>query len=295
MSASGGGEARVALEAFFGAGLAAVDPERRVRAWSEGLAERNHGRRLYVLAGGKAAGPMARAAVAALTPRIAGGLVVTADGHDAGPPDLECLHAAHPLPDARSARAGAEWLARARALGEDDTLVVLLSGGASALLTTPVPGIDLADLRATTEALLKGGASIGELNAVRKHLTRCSGGRLAAATRARVELAAVSDVIGDDLATIGSGPLQPRPDHVRAGARRVGASSPRRRSHRGDRVARAGGARHRISSRLRRPPASSRASEPRWSPATRTPSPRSRQRPTAPGSRASGSRSRSRG
>jgi glycerate-2-kinase len=91
-------------------------------------------------------------------------------------------------------------------------LVVLLSGGASALLTTPLPGLDLADLRGTTELLLRSGADIAELNCVRKHLSAVSGGRLAAATRAAgVWVLAISDVLGDEFATIGSGPCTADP------------------------------------------------------------------------------------
>ena len=102
-------------------------------------------------------------------------------------------------------------LAFAAQAGSDEALVVLLSGGASALLTAPLAGLELVELRATTLLLLESGAEIGELNCVRKHLTAVSGGRLAAATRAsRVLVLAISDVLGDDLGTDRLGTVRAR-------------------------------------------------------------------------------------
>lgn len=119
----------------------------------------------------------------------------------AGPAD-----AAHPLPDERSVQRGARALAVAREAAADDVLLVLISGGASSLLAGPADGITLADKRATVRQLLAAGAPIGELNAVRKHLSAIKGGLLAAATRARVCALLISDVVGDDPAVIASGP-----------------------------------------------------------------------------------------
>jgi len=116
------------------------------------------------------------------------------------------------VPDARCPAAGEAALAEARAADPGDWLVVLLSGGASSLLTTPLPGLDLEDLREATALLLASGAPIAELNALRRHLTAVSGGRLATATRAgRVVVLAISDVLGDAPEVIGSGPCSPDP------------------------------------------------------------------------------------
>ncbi len=209
------------LEALFRAALAAVEPGRAVRR-----AIRRDGTRLevagdalpedagcVVLAIGKAAAPMAAAFADEAGERVRRGLIVTRDGAAASPvPQHVLREAGHPLPDARSAAAGAEALALAAAAESSETLVVLLSGGASALTSCPAPGVGLDALRETTELLLRAGAEIAELNCVRKHLTRIAGGRLAAATRARATLVlAISDVRGDDWATLGSGPCAADP------------------------------------------------------------------------------------
>ena len=119
----------------------------------------------------------------------------------AGPAD-----ASHPLPDGRSVRLAERALAIARAAAADDLLLVLLSGGASSLLAVPAAGLTLDDKRATIRRLLLAGASIHELNAVRKHISGIKGGQLAAATPARVVALLISDVVGDDPAVIASGP-----------------------------------------------------------------------------------------
>ncbi|HEX4406440.1 MAG TPA: DUF4147 domain-containing protein, partial [Polyangia bacterium] len=117
----------------------------------------------------------------------------------------------HPTPTARSVAAGEAALAFVRALAPTDRLLVLLSGGASSLMCAPAPGLTLDDKRATTGAVMRGGASIGMLNAVRKHLSAIKGGRLALESRAPVTVLAISDVIGGEPATIGSGPFSPDP------------------------------------------------------------------------------------
>jgi hydroxypyruvate reductase len=203
--------ARDRLAAVWWAGLAAVEPEAAL-----GRALARDGDRLRLagvsvdparccaLAIGKAALGMARGLAAAARPRL--GLAVAREA-GAAPAGFRVELGSHPLPDARSAAAGDAALALARAVRPDETLVVLLSGGASALLARPLGEIDPAELRTVTELLLRSGAEISELNCVRKHLTAVSGGRLAAATAAsRVAVLAISDVLGDDLATIASGP-----------------------------------------------------------------------------------------
>jgi hydroxypyruvate reductase len=170
------------------------------------------GRRLVLIAAGKAAGTMARAAEEVLGDRISEGLAV--DIAEARPPlaRTRLRIARHPLPDRRGLRAAAEVEALARGLGDDDLLLLLISGGASALLPAPVAGISLDDKVAVTSLLLRAGASIGELNTVRKHLSRLKGGGLArAAWPARVVCLVLSDVVGDDLSTIASGPTVPDP------------------------------------------------------------------------------------
>lgn len=208
------------LERLFRAGIDAVDARRAVARGVECRDDRlvllgealPRGGRIALLAVGKAACAMAAALEAIAGERVARGLAVTKDGHAL--PLARCLVrlAAHPVPDARSAAAGREALAFAASARPDETLVVLLSGGASALLSSPPPGITPDELARTNAALLGAGVSIDALNAVRKHLSVVSGGRLAAASGAgRIVVLAISDVIGDALDVIGSGPCAPDP------------------------------------------------------------------------------------
>ena len=125
------------------------------------------------------------------------------------PPQAEWLAGPHPLPDQRSVRAAERALDIARAAGERDVLLVLLSGGGSAMMALPVSGVSLEDKQRTVRTLLLRGADIYELNGVRKHLSAIKGGRLAAASPARIVTLAISDVIGDDLSVIASGPTVP--------------------------------------------------------------------------------------
>ena len=122
------------------------------------------------------------------------------------PPYVDVHHGGHPVPNEGSVAAGLAALALAAATGPDDVLLVLLSGGASALLAVPAEGLTLADKQRTTTLLLRAGADIHALNTVRKHLSRTKGGRLAGAAAARTVCLAISDVVGDDLSVIGSGP-----------------------------------------------------------------------------------------
>jgi len=146
---------------------------------------------------GKAAAAMAAGVRDALP--VVQSIVVAKDGPGAS-------HAGHPIPDARSLAAGEALLARARALPEEATVVLALSGGASALAVAPAEGLTLDEKIATTAAVARSGAGITELNCVRKHLSRIKGGRLAAATPARLCALILSDVVGDDPSVIGSGP-----------------------------------------------------------------------------------------
>jgi glycerate 2-kinase len=158
-----------------------------------------------VIAAGKAAHAMARAAARVLDDRIRAGLVISPTDA-APPPPFESHIGGHPLPTADSERAGRRALDVARALAPDEALLVLLSGGASALMAVPAAGVTLDDKRRTTDVLLRAGADIHALNTVRKHLSAIKGGWLAAQTPGACHTLAISDVVGDDLSVIASGP-----------------------------------------------------------------------------------------
>lgn len=172
--------------------------------------------RTVVLGAGKAAGAMAHA-VEALWPQDAplSGMVVTRYGHTPERPPgvvarLKVVEASHPVPDAAGLAAAEEILSLTQGLTQDDLVLCLISGGGSALLTLPAEGLSLAEKQAINQALLKSGANIGEMNCVRKHLSRIKGGRLAAACApAKVVTLAISDVPGDDPSVIASGPTVP--------------------------------------------------------------------------------------
>jgi glycerate 2-kinase len=195
------------LQELFEAALAAAEPR---RALAGRLPAPVLGRTL-VLGAGKASAAMARA-FEALWPGPLDGLVVTRYGHAVPCERIAIVEAAHPVPDATGLATARRILDLAEALGAEDQLVFLVSGGASALLTLPATGISLADKQEVTRALLHCGASIAEINTVRKHLSAIKGGRLAAAAApARIVTLAISDVPGDDPAVIGSGPTVPDP------------------------------------------------------------------------------------
>jgi glycerate 2-kinase len=172
--------------------------------------------RLLLLAAGKAAGSMAEVAeqhyldqLAVPASRISG-LAVARHGYGRPTRRIRVVEAGHPVPDAAGLSATAETLALADAATAEDLVLVLISGGASANWIAPAAGLSLADKQAVTRALLASGASITEINAVRKHLSRIKGGRLAAhAHPARLVAIGISDVPGDDPAVIGSGPTVP--------------------------------------------------------------------------------------
>ena len=196
-------------EAIFRAALEAVDPYRCVRSSLEGMDLRG---RTFVVGMGKASVQMAKAAEDILGDRIEEGLVVTKYGHGGKLRRIKVLEAGHPVPDQAGTRAAEEILKVALRAGEEDILLCLISGGGSALTPLPPEGITLEEKRRTTELLLRCGARIEELNAVRKHLSRIKGGQLAeAANPARVVSLVLSDVVGDPLEVIASGPTVPDP------------------------------------------------------------------------------------
>ncbi|HVC53167.1 MAG TPA: glycerate kinase [Stellaceae bacterium] len=164
-----------------------------------------------VVGAGKASAAMARAFETQWQGELSG-LVVTRRGHAVACERIAIVEASHPVPDAAGEDAARRILALAGGLGAGDQLICLISGGGSALLALPAPGLTLADKQAVTRALLRSGAAIGEINTVRKHLSAIKGGRLAAAAYpARVVTLAISDVPGDDPAVIASGPTVPDP------------------------------------------------------------------------------------
>lgn len=168
--------------------------------------------RVRVIGAGKAAVGMALGAGDVLGARITEGTLATRDGYGGQVPGMTVWEAAHPVPDTRGLAAAADALACARAAGPRDLVLCLFSGGGSAVWPAPVAGVSLSDLRALTDALLRAGATIREINAVRKHLSRIGGGWLArAAYPARVVTLMVADVVGSPLDVIAGGPTVPDP------------------------------------------------------------------------------------
>jgi glycerate 2-kinase len=210
---------RALLGRLLRAGLAAADPQPAVRriVTRTKTGVRVGGRRynlrgagkIVAVGAGKAAAAMAVALEQLLGARLTGGLVAVKRGYALPTRRIRVVTAGHPVPDRAGQQAASRMLALVKGLTRDDLLIVLLSGGASSLLPLPAPGLTLADKQRTTQLLLKSGATIREINIVRKHLSAIKGGRLAAATQARVVTLILSDVIGDDLGTIGSGPTVP--------------------------------------------------------------------------------------
>jgi glycerate-2-kinase len=200
--------------------LTAVDPSKSVKRVLErtarGFTVQGHELvtegRLVVIAVGKASLAMAAAALDVLGPVVSEGLVVLPHGypHDAlRGSGIRILQAGHPVPDEQGQEAARQVAAIVEGMNERDVCLFLISGGSSSLLPDPLPGVSLQDLVETTSLLLKCGAEIRELNAVRKHLSGIAGGRLAGACRGTVVTLAISDVVGDDLSVVGSGPTVP--------------------------------------------------------------------------------------
>lgn len=187
----------------FAEAVAAADPLKIVAAH---LPRPPRGRTL-VIGAGKAAASMALAVETAWpADRPLEGIVVTRYAHGMPTARIRVVEAGHPVPDDAGEQAAAEIAKRVAELGEDDQLIALVSGGGSSLLSLPVDGISMADLKAVTRSMLKSGAPITEMNVVRKHLSRIQGGWLAASCKARVTTLIVSDVTGDDPSAIASGP-----------------------------------------------------------------------------------------
>ncbi len=190
------------LREMFDAAIAAAQPELCVPPHLPAAPKG----RLIVLGAGKASAAMARA-VERHRPGALAGLVVTRYGHAVPCERIEIVEAAHPVPDAAGMQAARRIAELAAGAGADDTVLCLISGGASALLALPLDGITLDDKQAINKALLRSGATIFEMNCVRRHLSAIKGGRLAAAAHpARVVNLLISDVPGDEPSVIGSGP-----------------------------------------------------------------------------------------
>jgi hydroxypyruvate reductase len=205
--------ARALLESLFRSAVGAAHP---AGALTPNLPEPPPRGRLVILAAGKAAGSMTEVAerhyLAQMPQSRLAGLAVTRHGYGRPTRCIPVIEAGHPVPDAAGISATKRALALADAVDADDLVLVLLSGGASANWIAPAAGIALEEKQALTRALLRSGAAIGEMNAVRKHLSRIKGGRLAQrAFPAKLVTLAISDVPGDDPAVIGSGPTVPDP------------------------------------------------------------------------------------
>ena len=204
------------LRALYSHAVAAADPQAVLAPY---LPAPPKGRTV-VIGAGKAAASMARAVEDNWSGPLSG-LVVTRYEHALECHKIEVVEAAHPVPDAAGQDAAARILGMVGGLGEDDLVLCLISGGGSALLSLPGPGLSLQDKQALNSQLLKSGAPISEMNCVRKHLSAIKGGRLAlAAWPARVLTLAISDVPGDDLTVIASGPTVADPSSL-ADARKI--------------------------------------------------------------------------
>ncbi len=193
---------RAILRRLFDAAIAAADPALCVPP----LLPQDDGGLLIVIGAGKASAAMARAVEDHWSGPL-DGLVVTRYGHGVPCERVKIVEAAHPVPDAAGEKAAARILGKISGLTASDRVLALISGGGSALLAAPAAGVTLDEKRALTSALLRSGASIGEINCVHKHLSAIKGGRLAsAAWPASILTLAISDVPGDDPAVIASGP-----------------------------------------------------------------------------------------
>jgi glycerate 2-kinase len=195
-------EPRNLLHAMFDAAVTAALPDKILPRY---MPPKPKGRTI-VIGAGKASAAMAKTFEDHWQGPLEG-LVVTRYGHGVPCKHIKIVEAAHPVPDAAGAQAAAGMLVMVQGLTSDDLVVALISGGGSALLSLPVEGVAPEEKRAVNKVLLASGAPIGEMNAVRKHLSRIKGGRLAAAAfPARVETLVISDVPGDDVSSVASGP-----------------------------------------------------------------------------------------
>jgi glycerate 2-kinase len=211
-----------ALAQIMAAALAAVDPQRAIHRFlrrdndSLFVGDRAYDvqrlKRIFVVGAGKAGAPMAAAAADILGERLTAGLVIVKEGYSGVAGSIEIVEGGHPLPDSRGVQAATRIAALVESAEADDLVLVLISGGGSALLTLPADPITLEDKIALTDLLLRSGATINEINALRKHLSRIKGGQLAAlAAPAQVAALILSDVVGSPLDVIASGPTVPDP------------------------------------------------------------------------------------
>jgi len=211
---------RKALEAIFMAGLKAVDPEEAVRRHVERIGDRlrvgerwyslEDFRRIIVTGAGKGTAPMAKALEEILGDRLSAGWIIVKYGHGLPLKKIRVMEAGHPMPDQAGLEAASFILDRLRECTEEDLVLCAFSGGGSALTPTLLPPLSLSDKQKTTQLLLECGATINELNAIRKHLSAGKGGQFAKlAYPATVVSLFLSDVIGDPLDVIASGPTVP--------------------------------------------------------------------------------------
>jgi hydroxypyruvate reductase len=202
------------------AALAAVDPAAAIRRFvaregdllrvGDRLYDLRQYERIFVVGGGKAGAPMAQAIEEILGDRITAGLVNVKYGYTAPTRLIELNQAGHPIPDEKGVAGTQRMVELLKQAGERDLVICLISGGGSALMVLPVPGVSLADKRRLTDALLRSGATINEINAVRKHLSQVKGGNLARlAYPAEIITLILSDVLGNPLDVIASGPTVP--------------------------------------------------------------------------------------
>ena len=208
------------IRAIFSAGLTAVDPYKRVRAVCRRVDDRlvvgDHGydlteyKRIYVIGAGKASAAMAAAVEDILGDRLTDGLIIVKYGYTVPLNQIRLIEAGHPVPDENGLHGASEILDMTARAGPEDLIICLVSGGGSALLPLPADGLDLADKQQTIRVLLSCGATIQEINTIRKHLSAVKGGRLArAAYPATLVSLIISDVVGDDPTHIASGPTAP--------------------------------------------------------------------------------------
>lgn len=214
-------QVRTILRRLLEAGLQAVDPVHAVRTHvrRKGAILRVGARRydlrdygsVVVVGAGKASAKMAVGLERILGPFLSHGLVVVKHGHAVATRRIKIVEASHPLPDRCGEQAAERTLNMVRGLGRDDLLLVLISGGASSLWPLPAAGLTLRNKQMVNAQLLRSGATIQEINAVRKHLSAIKGGQLAVSCQAEVISLLLSDVVGDDIGSIGSGSTAPDP------------------------------------------------------------------------------------
>lgn len=214
-------------QTIYRAGVNSVDPEllvkRKLKLSGQLLVVNGNKyyldrfRYIYVLGAGKAAGRMVRGVESVLGSRLSGGMVIVPTGTSVNQEQIEIRSGSHPHPDQNGMGATKDIIELARKVGKNDLVIVLLSGGGSALLSAPAEGISIGDIRILTDLFLKKGIPIEEINTIRKHVSRIKGGGLARLLYpAKVISLIISDVVGDDPAVVASGPTAPDPTTFQA-------------------------------------------------------------------------------